>query len=357
LRIGYRSDNGEPFLTFKATDGKYRKVCLSALVKRFERESEHGHSAGRSISWNTAIEVFMTRCSRGSENRNGQPKSKQDQWREETVLRRLASRFPGRPVNATTYADLRAYIGEREQQPARCKQTPLARGTINREVAVITRFFNFLEAEENIERNPARRLKQSQTYNVRSHMAPSMQELRQWREQIPADRAEVRDFFDVAVSTGMRAGEILGLRPEHYRPQEQMLYLPHPKEQKPASIPLNARAQPIIERRVAAGGEWLFQIPDGRRLTLDVVREVLYRVRNRAGITRKYWVHDLRRAFATMAYAHSGLLETQALLRHSTPVVTRRYVAVPESALRETVNRMATDWSVEQPENKPESLL
>ena len=240
---------------------------------------------------------------------------------------------------------------------ARCKQTPLARGTINREVAVITRFFNFLEAEEHIERNPARRLKQSQTYNVRSHMAPSMQELRLWREQIPADRAEVRDFFDVAVGTGMRAGEILGLRPEHYRPQEQMLYLPHPKEQKPASIPLNSRVQPIIERRVAAGGEWLFQRPDGRRLTLDVVREVLYRARVRAGITQKYWVHDLRRAFATMAYAHSGLLETQALLRHSTPVVTRRYVAVPESALRATVNRMATDWSVEQPENKPESLL
>ena len=129
-----------------------------------------------------------------------------------------------------------------------------------------------------------------------------------------------------------------------------MLYLPHPKEQKPASIPLNFRVQPIIERRAGTGTEWLFQRPDGGRLTLDVVRDVLYRARNRAGITRKYWVHDLRRAFATMAYAHSGLLETQALLRHSTPVVTRRYIAIPDAAPRETVNRVAADWGLERPE-------
>ena len=80
---------------------------------------------------------------------------------------------------------------------------------------------------------------------------------------------------------------------------------------------------------------------------------VLYHARERAGIKRAYWVHDLRRAFGTLAYAHSGLLETQALLRHSSPVVTKRYVAVPESALRETVNRMGADWANAQQENIP----
>jgi integrase len=131
-----------------------------------------------------------------------------------------------------------------------------------------------------------------------------------------------------------------------------MLFLPNPKEQRPASIPLNARVRPVIERLAASGNEWLFQRPDGTRVSLYFVRDRLYEARNRAGILRKYWVHDLRRAFATWAYAHSGLLETQALLRHSTPVVTRRYVAVPEAALRETVDRMAADWALEQSENK-----
>jgi len=337
---------------FKATDGKYKKVCLSALAKRVEREIEHGRSARRPISWNSAIEEFMTRCSRGSENRSGHPKSKQDQWREETVLRRLAKRFPGRPVHATAYADLRAYLNEREKQRARGKQTPYARATINREVAVITRFFNFLEAEEHVERNPARRLKQSKTSNCRSHMAPSMAELRVWRENIPPDRQEVMDFFDIAVCTGMRASEILGLRPEQYRSQERMLFLPCPKEQRPASIPLNSRAQAVVERRIAVGGEWLFQRPDGRHITVDQVRVVLSHALKSAGIARPYWVHDLRRAFATLAYAHSGLLEAQALLRHSSPIVTKRYIAVPDAALRETVSRMAADWDVEQSENK-----
>jgi hypothetical protein len=226
MHIGYRADNGEPFVAFKARDGKYKKVCISALVKMLQRELQYGHSAGRPITWNAAMEEFLTRCSRGSENRNGRPKSRQEQWHDESVLRRLAARFSGRPVHATSYADLRAYLSEREQQQAKNRQTPYARATVNREVAVITRFFNFMEAEEHVDRNPARRLKQGKACNVRSHMAPSVQELKAWRESIPPERQEVRDFFDIAVNTGMRASEILGLRPEYYRLRSRCSFCP-----------------------------------------------------------------------------------------------------------------------------------
>lgn len=54
LLTGCLGDNGEPLPTFMATAGKYKKVYLSALAKRLERESKHVRSVGRAIAWNAA---------------------------------------------------------------------------------------------------------------------------------------------------------------------------------------------------------------------------------------------------------------------------------------------------------------
>jgi integrase len=351
VRIGKRSDNGEPYLRFRTADGKYKKVCLKALAKRLEYEVVHGGGVSRPIRWESAVEKFLARCSRGCENRNGRPKSKQDQWREESVLRRLVARFPGRPVHSTTERELLEFVSERRATRPRGKERPYATGSINREVAVITRFFSFLEQEEHVVRNPARRLKQKPPHNSRSHMAPTVDELKVWRNHIPAEKAWARDFFDIAVNTGMRAGEILGLKPEHCRSQQRMVFLQCPKEGRPATIPLNAIALAVIERRLVTAGQWLFERGDGSPYRVYQVHVVLKRARDRAGIRLPYYVHDLRRAFGTMAYAHAGLLEVQRLLRHSTPEVTRRYINVPDQTLQETVERVGATLSLEQTGN------
>ncbi len=85
-------------------------------------------------------------------------------------------------------------------------------------------------------------------------------------------------------------------------------------------------------REQCAGG-WAFPSERGGHLTPAHVGRLVSRLLP-AGTT----MHSLRHRFATRAYAvDRDLLTVQALLGHSSPETTRRYVRLPDAALRRTV--------------------
>lgn len=85
--------------------------------------------------------------------------------------------------------------------------------------------------------------------------------------------------------------------------------------------------------RAVAGEGWVFPSPAGGHLTPDHVGRLVRRVMP-AGVS----THSLRHRFATRAYGvDRDLLTVQALLGHASPVTTRRYVALEDDRLRQTV--------------------
>lgn len=88
-----------------------------------------------------------------------------------------------------------------------------------------------------------------------------------------------------------------------------------------------------IEVRETCAGGWAFPSERGGHLTPGHVGRLVSRLLP-TGTT----MHSLRHRFATRAYAvDRDLLTVQALLGHSSPETTRRYVKLPDTALRRTV--------------------
>jgi hypothetical protein len=88
-------------------------------------------------------------------------------------------------------------------------------------------------------------------------------------------------------------------------------------------------------------GEWIFQSALGKPYTVDGIRGVLYRARDRAQL-RKFTLHDLRRTSATaMLNAGVDIRRIQAVLRHGSLDTTMRYLGVRPEGLQEAVEAIS----------------
>ena len=137
----------------------------------------------------------------------------------------------------------------------------------------------------------------------------------------PSQRQQV-DIIRLLLLTGCRKNEIIGLRKQEVA--ENCLRLIDSKT-GPRTVFLNAEARAIIERRMAADGEFLFpsRHNPGRPLCDDL--PLWYAVRKEAGI-EDVRIHDLRHTFASHAVMQgTPLLVVARLLGHSRTTMTMRY--------------------------------
>lgn len=231
---------------------------------------------------------------------------------------------------------MRDYFADRANDRCLHKDTPLTVATLNRELAIFKSFFRFCMSRKHCQQDPAAGLKKEPEHNLRSSWAATESEVASWREHLSGT---VRDIFDTLIDTTMRVGEVLKLRPCDYDPVHHTLLVTHPKEQRPAEVPVNSYVRGIIEARL--NGEWLFPSRLGRPYTVHGIRTILFRARDRAGL-RRYTVHDLRRTGAT-AMLNEGvdIQRVRVVLRHRSLDTTMRYLGVrPEglSAAVETIS-------------------
>ena len=135
-----------------------------------------------------------------------------------------------------------------------------------------------------------------------------------------AARGAVRDAILLAALTGLRRGELLGLKPADMR--DGALYLADTKGGRPRIVPLPPEAQRI-------------RLPI--RLTNDTLRHGWDAACARAGITGVRF-HDLRHSYASwLVQAGQSLTTVRDLLGHSTLAVTSRYAHLSPEHLRDAV--------------------
>src|SRR5690554_6111234 len=216
--------------------------------------------------------------------------------------------FGGRQIGTLTGQDIKAYIRWR-------KEAGRAAATINRE-----------------------------RYLTRAEVGRLISEARKLRH---GDL--LGDFIELAVHTGCRRGELLGLewsRVTLERGREAItLNARHTKSGKPRQVPLNATAIGAVRRRAAWRAE---QAPDSPWVFCRAGGGPVKSLRNGFEVAASkaklddLRIHDLRHTAASWLVTDGVPLEVvKELLGHSSITMTERYAHLAPHRVREAVNRLS----------------
>lgn len=152
----------------------------------------------------------------------------------------------------------------------------------------------------------------------------------------------------LALRTGMRRGELLGLDWEDINWERRTVCvrrsllegtLSTPKNHRIRYVPLSSDvATALAYLRLAEGP--VFRRPDGRRRAETTAELAIRRIVRRAGLRPGAW-HALRHSYATLLAQEGVPLPTiMKLLGHSSIAMTMRYVHVTPAAMQEATDAL-----------------
>ena len=260
--------------------------------------------------------------------------------RDRYSAKRLYPYFTGRELQTLAAVDVRGYIEHR-------REAGVGNSTINRELCLLSSAINYAKREWEWDiPNPVsgRKLREPEG-RVRWISQAEAQALIRIAEK--AQRAwHLADFIRLALHTGMRRGELLGLEWRRVDLQAGLIHLEadHTKAGKRRSVPMNAVAREAIMSRArfraqhAPSSTWVFCDKQGRRIA-DVKHSFATACR-KAGI-EDFHIHDLRHTCAAwLVSAGVPLTEVRDLLGHSTVIMTERYAHLAPERVRDAVTRL-----------------
>jgi len=257
-------------------------------------------------------------------------------------LGHLVAYLEDAPVETVTVADLRRYVASLMDQGMlyadhpchEAKAGSLSPFTIAGRVRAFKRLFNWLESENLIEHNPARRIKTPQPKR-KEPKAISMADLLALLGT--TDGGAVADLRDRAVilflaDTGARVGGLCGLKVGDLDLARGMAMVTE-KGDKDRFVMFN---QPTAEALAAwlevrpDVGPWLFVSLRGRdRMTPNSVYQMLAQRATVAGVSGPVNPHSFRHAFAREYLLSDGDLASLAdLLGHSDVSVTKAFYSI-----------------------------
>ena len=174
-----------------------------------------------------------------------------------------------------------------------------------------------------------------------------------------AKESGVFELYYIELATGLRRGELLGLKWEDIdlaqgslRVQRQIAringeVIEAPLKTKNAyrTLPLSADAVGVLQeqRKKSGNSPYVFPSPTGGPISPDSVLHMLHRVLKRAGLS-KVRFHDLRHTFATLALQNGVDIKTvSGMLGHySAGFTLDTYTHVTTSAKKEAANTMGS---------------
>jgi len=163
----------------------------------------------------------------------------------------------------------------------------------------------------------------------------------------------LRKIILIALNTGLRKGEILGLRWSQVNLDEKVLTFARTKSAKFLRVPANPIVDGIlagIERK----GDYVFLGRWGRGHVVDCKKD-FEAARKKAGLPELHF-HDLRHCAGTYMDAAGVSIRTiQQILGHQNIRTTERYVNPRDERHREAVNALAALFGEPQKPGGPET--
>ena len=211
-----------------------------------------------------------------------------------------------------------------------------------RRISSLRTYFRFLVVEGRIERNPVQGIELPRDWRrLPDTVSRASIEALIAASASGATPARNRAIVELLYSSGLRVGELCGLRPGDLRLAEGFLRCLG-KGSKERLVPLGEPARRAIEEYVATErpegkDEELFLSVRGRRLTRETIARLLKKATLTAGLTEKITPHTLRHSFAThLLEGGAGLREVQEMLGHADIRTTEIYTHVDHRRLKGT---------------------
>lgn len=355
----YRRENTPYwYISYRAISGK--KVCESSQSKDFREakalEEARRVEARKYRKWGiepdrTFEEVIIAYLDAHSDIRSAQ--------RNRYSAISLGRTFAGLAMRQIGGAQIREYVTVREADG-------VGKATIRRELGLFSAAINWCrrEMEWNI-RNPVQgRRPKAPPGRVRWISRDEAALLIQAADR--NSRAPLAgEFIRLALHTGMRRGELLGLEWRRVDLAQGMVYLgtQHQKNGRYGSVPLNGEARRVLVRLANWRAEhcpatrWVFCHRDGSRL--QSVKRSFLTACQQVGI-EDFTPHDLRHTFAAwLVQSGVQILDVRDLLRHTDIGMTQKYAHLAPENLRAAVERLdraegfnlATVEPIQQQEN------
>ncbi|MBM4354522.1 MAG: hypothetical protein FJ109_12160 [Deltaproteobacteria bacterium] len=244
--------------------------------------------------------------------------------RDELCLRHLAGFFGDRLLS-----EVSSFLIE---QYKRSRQAQVSARTINIELACLRNLFNRAIAWGLARDNPVKNVKFFREDNSRVRYL-TQEEARRLLEHCPDN---IRPIVILALHTGMRRGEILGLRWDDIDFGARTIHLRRTKNGRPRDVPMTETvARMLLDLKAKAKEKALFYTAVGKTRPLRDFRTAWERALRLAGI-QDFRFHDLRHTAASqLAMAGVNMRTIQEILGHRSPAMTQRYTHLsPEHQTR-----------------------
>lgn len=252
--------------------------------------------------------------------------------------RRLLQHFAGRDLGTVTPQELEHWRARRLNGEFSGGRRP-ALGTVNHELAFLSKVFQHAMAAGHTSFNPVSCLDWLPHGEPRDRWLTPEEEERLRATMAPEDF----DIVRFAILTGMRRGEIFGLRRQDIRGRFVRLQASRTKTERARWVPLNDEAVAIIERHLQAGALHIFKPHGVNRYCFahSWVRDVFKPALEAAGIEREFQFRDLRRTCGTRLAMNGENAHTiQHYLGHTNSRQTDQYVALSPDFLAAAAKRL-----------------
>lgn len=249
------------------------------------------------------------------------------------MIDQLKAEFGKRLLKSISLADLESY-------QSRLLNSGLQAATVNRRIACLKHMlhkatdWDMLDNESYLKIRKVQLLKEE---NTRLRFL-NVEEV---RRLLFACRPYLRPIVTMALNTGMRRGEILGLTWDRVDLKHGFILLGdnNVKSGRGRQIPINkvlmATLKPLYLKR-SPEVPYLFPTPSGKPYA--TINTAFKKACDAAGI-KDFHFHDLRHTFASQAVMNGAdLASVQKLLGHSTITMTMRYSHLSQNHLSKTVD-------------------
>jgi len=265
--------------------------------------------------------------------------NKRSYGRDEILARNFMSFFGERKCAEITPNLIEQYKGKRLNEDGRMP------ATVNRELTCLKSVFNWAIKNSKVTVNPVREVKMLKENNTRLRYL-TKDEAQRLIENCPE---HIKPIVITALLTGMRRGEILGLKWEDVNLTQGIITLKNTKSGRTRHIPISSQLMKVIsECRDTSDGVYVFCNGDGKPYA--TINSMFQNIVKRAGLD-DFHFHDLRHTAASyMVMSGTDIVTVKEILGHATLEMTMRYAHLSpfhkRDAMEKLASKMDSFWTV-----------
>ena len=256
-------------------------------------------------------------------------------------------------VDEVTTDDIRYYLAIRQ------KRDGITKTTANNELRVLSSFYQYLQSEEIILKNPVQKIEKIKERKKKKNAFTEL-EIEKIRDATKNYREKA--IVDILLSTGCRVSELVAMKISDIDGNKLVV---HGKGEKDRIVYLNAKAMISLEKylserndnnpyifcgghfvqnnkeimnkyQCSKNGEW-YKDPDlvsDGHADKGTIEQLMRRLKRRSGLETECYPHKFRRTCATMALRHGMPIEqVSKMLGHESIETTQIYLDLDENSL------------------------